>query len=498
MGKEFPVAEGKPFLGLPSPAQLDLRQDRVRRSRLVGWIHYKAVGRLIGTLDYALIVMASIVAGVGYHAVVLQGDVPNLMPYVAAGNIVAALFVLGATSRGNYSPSALVSARRQVRSVMLFWPLAFLSLALFLFLAKSGPDFSRGTIIAFGALGFVSLLGFHVWLSAALNSALARGAIAGDRAITIGDRDAVAAISQGSILHRAGVREVRRYLLPPFKGPDYVEGLRVIEDAIHFTRSENVDCVLLALQWNDERRRELICERLRILPIPVLLLPDQHVLSIFSRAPQLAREYTVELQRPPLSKGEMALKRALDLVLGTALIIAAAPLFFIVAALIKLESAGPVIFSQRRKGFNGREFTIFKFRTMNVLEDGQVIPQARRNDPRVTRVGRVLRATSIDELPQLLNVILGHMSLIGPRPHAAAHDDGYSKLIAKYAFRQHVKPGLTGWAQVNGFRGETARIELMEKRVDCDLWYIKNWSFWLDLRILVLTGIELLRRRNAY
>jgi undecaprenyl-phosphate galactose phosphotransferase/putative colanic acid biosynthesis UDP-glucose lipid carrier transferase len=327
---------------------------------------------------------------------------------------------------------------------------------------------------------------------------LARGAIAGDRAITIGDRDAVAAVSQGSILHRAGVREVRRYLLPPFKGPDYAEGLRVIEDAIHFTRSENVDCVLLALQWNDERRRELICERLRILPIPVLLLPDQHVLSIFSRTPQLAREYTVELQRPPLSKGEMALKRALDLVLGIALLIAAAPLFLIVAALIKLESAGPVIFSQRRKGFNGREFTIFKFRTMNVLEDGHVILQARRNDPRVTRVGRVLRATSIDELPQLLNVVLGHMSLIGPRPHAAAHDDGYSKLIAKYAFRQHVKPGLTGWAQVNGFRGETARIELMEKRVDCDLWYIKNWSFWLDLRILVLTGIELLRRRNAY
>ena len=498
MGKEFPVAEGTPFLGLQSPGQFDLRQDRARTSRLVGWIHYKAVGRLTGTLDYALIVMASIVAGVGYHAVVLQGDVPNLMPYVAAGNIVAALFVLGATSRGNYSPSALVSARRQVRSVTVFWSLAFLSLALFLFLAKSGPDFSRGTIVVFGLLGFVLLLGSHLWISFTLKNALAQGAIAGDRAITIGDRDAVMALSQASILHKAGAREIRRYLLPPLSGSDYRDGLSVIEEAIHFARSHSVDCVLLALQWNDERRRNLVCERLQILPIPVLLLPDQHVQSIFARTPQLAREFTVVLQRPPLSSDELALKRALDLVLASALLIALAPLFLAVALLIKFESAGPVIFSQRRKGFNGREFTIFKFRTMNVLEDGHVIHQTRKNDPRVTRVGRILRATSIDELPQLLNVLYGHMSLVGPRPHAAAHDDGYIKVIAKYAFRQHVKPGLTGWAQVNGFRGETAQLDLMEKRIDCDLWYIKNWSFWLDLRILLLTSVEVLRSRNAY
>ena len=180
------------------------------------------------------------------------------------------------------------------------------------------------------------------------------------------------------------------------------------------------------------------------------------------------------------------------------MIVALAPLFFVVGVLIKLESPGPVIFSQQRKGFNGREFTIFKFRSMSVLEDGHVITQARRNDPRLTRVGRILRATSIDELPQLLNVLRGHMSLVGPRPHAVAHDDGYSKVIAKYAFRQHVKPGLTGWAQVNGFRGETARLEQMERRVDCDLWYIKNWSFWLDLKILALTLFELVRGRNAY
>ena len=497
--EEFPVVPGTHFVDSQTLGQLDLGQDRSRTSRFLGWIHYKAIGQLTGTLDYALIVTASIVAGVVYHSVILHGDIPDLMPYVGAGNIVAALFILGGTSRGNYSPNAVISSRRQLRSVISFWSLAFLSLSLFLFLAKSGPDFSRGAIIIFGLLGFVFLLGSHLWISATLKNALARGTIAGDRAITIGDRDAMMALSQASLLQKAGAREIRRYLLPPFSGPDdYADGLRVIDEAIDFTRSNSVDCVLLAMQWNDEHRRNWICERLQILPIPVLLLPDQHVELIFSGARQLGREFTVELQRSPLSSGELALKRALDLVLASGLLIALVPLFFVVGMLIKLESPGPVIFSQRRKGFNGREFTIFKFRTMNVLEDGHVIPQARRNDVRVTRVGRRLRATSIDELPQLLNVLGGHMSLVGPRPHAVAHDDGYTKVIAKYAFRQHVKPGLTGWAQVNGLRGETARLELMARRVDYDLWYIRNWSFWLDLRILVLTCFELLRGRNAY
>jgi undecaprenyl-phosphate galactose phosphotransferase/putative colanic acid biosynthesis UDP-glucose lipid carrier transferase len=493
MAKEF--RDGTPLQGLLTLGQLGQRRARFRT--FFELIHYKVIGRFTATLDYVLIVTASLVAAVGYHSVTFQVDVPNPVAYMGAANIVAALFVLGCTSRGDYSPSAIVSAGRQVRSVMLIWSLAFLSLALFLFLAKSGPDLSRGAIAIFGLLGFVLLLGFHLWISASLKNALARGAIAGDQAIIIGDGEVLSAFSQANILQKAGAREVRRYLLPPLNGSAYADGLRVIEEAIQFTRSNSVDCVLLALQWNDERRRNLICERLQILPIPVSLLPDQHILSIFSRS-RLAREFTIELQRPPLSSAERALKRALDFVLAGTLLIALAPLFLFVAMLIKLESPGPVIFSQRRSGFNGREFTILKFRTMKVLEDGRVIPQARRNDPRVTRFGRLLRVTSFDELPQLINVLFGHMSLVGPRPHAVAHDDGYSKAIANYAFRQHVKPGLTGWAQVNGFRGETARLDLMERRVDCDLWYIKNWSFWLDLRILVLTCFEALRGRNAY
>ena len=498
MGKEVSVAGGIPFLGPQTPGQIDLGPNEVQVSRFFGWVHYKTIGQLTGTLDYAMIVCASIVAGISYHSIILGGDVPDLMPYIGSGNIVAALFVLGAASQGSYSPSKIVSARLQVRSIIIFWSLAFLSLALFLFLTKSGADFSRGTIITFGVLGFFLLLVSHIWISAALKDALARATLAGDRAITIGEREAVRDLSPTSILQKAGAREIRRYLLPSLTGSNYTAGLRLIDEAIQFARSNSVDCILLALQWSDERLRNLICDRLQVLPIRVLLLPDQHMESIFSRAQQLDREFTIEIQRPPLSLGELALKRGLDVILASGLLVALAPLLATVAILIRLETSGPLIFRQRRKGFNGREFTIFKFRTMDVLEDGRVIPQARRNDPRVTRVGRILRATSIDELPQLVNVLRGHMSLVGPRPHAAAHDDGYTKLIAKYAFRQHVKPGLTGWAQVNGFRGETSHLELMERRVDCDLWYIKNWSLWLDLRILVLTGFELVRGRNAY
>ena len=147
------------------------------------------------------------------------------------------------------------------------------------------------------------------------------------------------------------------------------------------------------------------------------------------------------------------------------------------SAAIKFESHGPA-FRQHRKGFNGRPFAIYKFRTMTVCENGASIRQAQANDKRITPLGALLRSTSIDELPQLINVVRGEMSLVGPRPHAIAHDDEYSKLIANYAYRHHVKPGITGLAQVKGFRGETAELELMERRVDHDLWYI-NWSMWL-------------------
>jgi len=165
------------------------------------------------------------------------------------------------------------------------------------------------------------------------------------------------------------------------------------------------------------------------------------------------------------------------------------PLMLLTALLIKLDSHGPVLFFQTRNGFNGRAFRIVKFRSMHVLEDGNAIRQATRTDPRVTRLGRWLRRANIAELPQLFNVLKGDMSLVGPRPHAVAHNNEYDKVIANYALRNHVKPGITGLAQVNGCRGETPTTDLMEHRVAYDLRYINNWSIWLDIRILFRTLI---------
>lgn len=194
-----------------------------------------------------------------------------------------------------------------------------------------------------------------------------------------------------------------------------------------------------------------------------------------------------------LQRLALAVKRALDLIISIPIIVFCVPLFLIVAMAIKLESPGPVIFRQRRTGFNGEEFIIFKFRTMTVLEDGPVVTQACRNDHRVTFIGKLLRRSSLDELPQLFNVLSGDMSLVGPRPHAVAHDEHYRVHIADYAYRHYAKPGITGWAQVNGLRGETASVEQMADRVKFDRWYINNWSLGLDLNILLRTCFEVLR-----
>jgi putative colanic acid biosynthesis UDP-glucose lipid carrier transferase len=194
---------------------------------------------------------------------------------------------------------------------------------------------------------------------------------------------------------------------------------------------------------------------------------------------------------------ESAPKRALDVIVAALLVLLLSPLLALVSLAILLDSRGPLVFAQRRTGLNGKTFAILKFRSMHVLEDGADVKQAVRGDARITRVGRVIRKLSLDELPQLFNVLAGEMSLVGPRPHAVAHDEYYGAAIANYAVRQQVKPGITGWAQVNGARGATPTLESMQTRVDLDAWYVEHTSLALDLLILARTPFEVLRSRNA-
>ncbi len=242
-----------------------------------------------------------------------------------------------------------------------------------------------------------------------------------------------------------------------------------------------------------------VLERLRVLPVSVTLIPSGACAELIRHSwHQIGHSVAIEMQRPPLSGYERAIKRAIDIVVAGLGLFMLVPLLIVVAIAIKVELRGPVLFRQTRYGFNGKPFKIFKFRSMTVIEDGATIRQATIADSRVTRVGALIRASSIDEIPQLLNVLCGEMSIVGPRPHAAAHNDFFVEQIDKYAFRHHVKPGLTGWAQVHGYRGETPTLDKMRQRVECDLWYINNWSLWLDFLIMLRTLSEVVRAENAH
>jgi Undecaprenyl-phosphate glucose phosphotransferase len=266
-----------------------------------------------------------------------------------------------------------------------------------------------------------------------------------------------------------------------------------------YVRGHPLDEVLLAIDWADAALIDQITHHLRAVPVPIRLLLEPAVGALLNR-PLLGfgEGKTIELRAAPLTRRQLVAKRMLDLIAGLLALLLTLPALLLIAALIRLDSPGPVLFRQRRVGFNGRPFHIYKFRTMTTLDDGAVVQQAARGDARVTRVGRVLRKLSLDELPQLLNVLRGDMSLVGPRPHALAHDMEYRQAIALYAARHNMKPGITGWAQVNGWRGPTPELDLMIRRVEHDLWYVDHWSLWLDIKIMLLTIREAIDTKNAF
>ena len=469
--------------------------------RALGRISYGNIGLLVAGVDFALIVAGSLLAGIGYHLFAYH-HLPDIGPLLAIGLNCAVVFILLGKSRGLYRPTELLSKDKQFRAVIFSWLMALFVLGSLIFLFKISEKYSRAATVGFGLLALGLLLVTRAVVAAKLARALKQGSLAGRRAVIIGDATELAHVSADHLLEKHGTREIGRYELvsaPDREGGFTARETAVIDAAIEFAQANGAEKVLLALPWSHTRRCQLVCERLRALPLPVLLLPDRFAGSILSQPiRQTGSQLAIELSRAPLSRGEVAIKRALDLALGGAALALLMPLLAVVGIAIKLESRGPALFRQQRMGFNGRNFTICKFRTMTVLENGSAIRQAQPNDVRVTWLGGILRTTSIDELPQLINVLRGEMSLVGPRPHALAHDSAYEETIANYAFRHHVKPGITGWAQVNGLRGETPRVELMMQRVDLDLWYIRNWSIWLDLWILARTCLEVVRARNAY
>jgi putative colanic acid biosynthesis UDP-glucose lipid carrier transferase len=282
-------------------------------------------------------------------------------------------------------------------------------------------------------------------------------------------------------------------------GGERLRLLGLLSELAAYVKRRNVAVVFVALPVRHIRRVVQLLDELRDTTASIYYLPDIYAIDLIqARSTELFGIPVVALCETPFYGYRGLIKRLTDVALATSILIVAAPLMIALALAVRLSSPGPVIFVQRRYGLDGREINVWKFRTMRVLEDGDQIVQARRQDPRITRVGRFMRRYSLDELPQLFNVLQGRMSLVGPRPHAIAHNEEYRKLIKGYMVRHKVPPGITGLAQVNGCRGETARVEDMQARVNYDLEYLRRWSPLLDLKILMLTATRLLRDEKAY
>ncbi|MGH8252154.1 MAG: undecaprenyl-phosphate glucose phosphotransferase [Steroidobacteraceae bacterium] len=269
-------------------------------------------------------------------------------------------------------------------------------------------------------------------------------------------------------------------------------------DLPDYARRNTVHVIYVCLPISRHPRIRGLIDALGDTTASIYFVPDLSAFDLMqARFGEIRGMPFVAVRETPFCGMAGVLKRASDLVLASAALLLVLPVSVAVAVLVSHSSPGPVLFRQRRFGLDGREFTVFKFRTMTVCEDGDV-RQATRDDPRVTRVGRFLRRTSLDELPQLLNVLEGSMSFVGPRPHAVAHNEHYRKLVSGYMLRHKVRPGITGLAQVNGLRGETREVEKMSQRVRYDLEYLKSWSLGLDIRILIKTARIVLTDRSAY
>jgi putative colanic acid biosynthesis UDP-glucose lipid carrier transferase len=275
--------------------------------------------------------------------------------------------------------------------------------------------------------------------------------------------------------------------------------LGTVSEVAGYVRKHNIQMIFISLPMSEQPRIRKLLDDLHDTTASIYFLPDVYIFDLMqARFDNVGGVPVVAICESPYSGVDSVVKNTSDFILATLILILLSPLMLCIALAVKLTSPGPAVFRQRRYGLNGEEIIVYKFRSMAVCEDGTSITQAHKNDQRLTKVGAFLRRTSLDELPQFINVLQGRMSIVGPRPHAVAHNEQYRKLIRGYMLRHKVKPGITGWAQVNGLRGETQELNKMKARIEFDLHYLQNWSIWLDLWIMMRTVWVVMRRDNAY
>jgi Undecaprenyl-phosphate glucose phosphotransferase len=439
----------------------------------------------IGTLSGAL-----------YHYVG-YGTLGAVQRYFGIGILAGLVYVTPRLYGGDYLLARLIDNSEPSRRIIAAWVQAFVFLLIAGFLTKTSAHFSRAALGIFFIAGLVTTLAVHKLASRAARRGLCAGYIASRRVLLVGaDGDIAPAINRISDIERGLV--VCGCMPLDLSDPQAVEGVDWSE-AVARARALRADDIVILSGFAGSSAIERVTRAFLVLPAAVHVTAGDALGSFRNaRLSRLGAEPTICLTEQPLGPMQSMAKRLFDIVVAGIALVMLSPVLAGIAVLIRRETPGPALFLQRRRGFNQEEFRIWKFRTMTTLDDGEIVPQAVKGDARITRMGAWLRRYNLDELPQLMNVLKGEMSIVGPRPHAVSHDRHYEARIATYPRRLNVKPGLTGWAQIHGLRGPTLGEGEMEARVAHDLHYIDNWSMSLDLYIIAMTVVSPQAYRNAH
>jgi putative colanic acid biosynthesis UDP-glucose lipid carrier transferase len=439
-------------------------------------------------LEFAVVAAAAYLASFLYH--LGSKVVAPASQYVPAALTIGLLVLIVSLTFHHFESIQTQPRHRFIWNGLGAVGLAFSFFLTLLFIFKVSEDYSRGSFVAQALSVAFAVVATRALAFSRLQSAIAAGVLAARRVILIGDEDLCGHFAQR--LKETGIVTIGSFDFPSTTAPTNTAGgpgpTSSLQRILDLCRNWHPDDIIILAEQESLKTLPCLTNKLAELPVNVHVVPRDTIdLLATSRIVEFGNLSTFQVSSPPLTSFDLVIKRAFDLIVAAAGLILFSPLFLFVAIAIKLDSPGPVFFRQTRHGYNNQIIRILKFRSLTTLEDGNDFRQVQRNDSRITRIGRILRKTNLDELPQLINVLLGEMSIVGPRPHATAHNEMFAGRIQPFARRHNVKPGITGWAQINGARGPTDTLEKMEKRIELDLHYIDNWSFLFDAKIIVMT-----------
>ncbi|WP_071467508.1 undecaprenyl-phosphate glucose phosphotransferase [Polynucleobacter asymbioticus] len=407
----------------------------------------------------------------------------NLYQYL--GVISAVLYLLLANTRSVYRSARLESYLQIAQKIISSWVIVIFLLIALAFLTKSSSGFSRLIIGCWLFFTPALLISERVFIYFSLRLLRSQGSNIRSY-IIFGNQE------NGKLLQQ-------KIAQTPWTGLLHIGSTENYEGLINRINEKHIDYVFITNAENNLELTRKMIAGLSDSTASVYIVPQLFLQNTFDAGwVTLGNTPMITVNDHPFYGSYWLLKKLEDLVLGGIIFLLTLPLMILIGVAVKLNSSGPILFKQRRYGLNGEVIQVLKFRTMKTLDDGAVVVQASKDDPRITSLGRFLRRTSLDELPQFWNVLQGSMSIVGPRPHAVAHNEEYRQLIEGYMLRHKVKPGITGWAQVNGLRGETETLDKMKARIDYDLYYINHWSIWLDLKIIFMTILNGFTGKSAY